>query len=180
MVDKLKEKYGISILGISLTIAIFILVKTLSGNVTITISNIKAYFIGTALFILGIIIWKNAKKSLPFEKRSRVLSRKGVYEFVRHPMYAAIIFCFYPSIAFFMKDSNILSSTIVVLVMYYLIIGNEEKYLIYIFREEYLDYMKEVPAFFPKFWKLKFWRKIKDIVIPHEGLKGYIDLTLKK
>ena len=180
MLNKLKEKYGVGPEGVIITIFILIIVIILDNEKKLNLSLIESILIGVILITIGVFILKNAYANLPYEKRSRVLCRKGIYSFIRHPMYSSIIFCFYPSIAFFTRSSNLLTSSVIILILYYLLIKKEEKYLIYIFREEYHTYIEDVPAFFPKIWSLNFWRRIKEFILPHEGIKGYIDLSKKE
>ncbi|RJQ39873.1 MAG: isoprenylcysteine carboxylmethyltransferase family protein [Nitrospiraceae bacterium] len=75
------------------------------------------------------------------------LVKTGVYGIVRHPLYLAgiIIFTFEPNIT-----RNWL--TVSILADIYFIFGAfmEEKRLIKIFGDEYIEYMKQVPRFLPR------------------------------
>jgi protein-S-isoprenylcysteine O-methyltransferase Ste14 len=75
------------------------------------------------------------------------LVKTGVYGFVRHPLYLAgiIIFTFEPNITRNWLAVSILADI-------YFIFGAfmEEKRLIKIFGDEYIEYMKQVPRFLPR------------------------------
>ncbi len=89
--------------------------------------------------------------SLPPKERGKKLSKKGIYGFIRHPIYTVIIYhmtilyaLFWGSffLLFFLPFHHIIWSKIV---------QKEEEYLVDIFGQEYLDYMDEVPRFVPWF-----------------------------
>jgi len=75
------------------------------------------------------------------------LEKTGIYGIVRHPLYLAgiIIFTFEPNITRNRLTMSILADG-------YFIFGAfiEEKRLIKTFGDEYIEYMKQVPRFFPK------------------------------
>ncbi len=181
--SRFKDMIGIGHVALAITIGIFSLtwyIDVKQNFTRLTIPSFNAYVIGLFLLAIGGLIWWNAFFVLPLAKRSRCLTRKGVYGFVRHPTYSAIIFCFYPAIALFMKSKFILLSTLVLYFVFHLLKKKEDKYMIYVFREEYKEYMDLVPPFFPKLYNRKVLRKLKNIIIPHEGTEGYIDLCKKE
>ena len=179
---RFKDMMGIGHIGI-----IVIIVSLIIGFVSdyyfkiakLQITTMKSVLIGLLLLGLGYFIINNAVKVLPLEKRSRILSRKGVYGFVRHPTYSAIIFLIYPAIALLAKSKAVMYSTLVLLFAFYFLIRKEEKYMVYIFREEYEHYQTETPPFFPRIYKSRFWRKLRNFLLPHTGTKGYLDLSKK-
>ena len=96
-----------------------------------------------------ILIW--VLFSLPPTKRGKILSRQGVYAFIRHPIYTTIIF--HLNVLFSLWWGSFL--VIFLIPIQYLfwskIIIREEEYLVGIFGEEYIDYMSNVSRFVP--WK---------------------------
>ena len=101
------------------------------------------------LEMLFILFW--TLFSLPPKNRGRKLYTKGIYSFIRHPIYTVVIF-----------HTNILTSLWVgsylllflVPIQYLLwskMVVKEEEYLIGIFGQEYIDYMSNVSRFIP--WK---------------------------
>ena len=108
-----------------------------------------ALFILTAIDATILLVW--VLFSLPPKQRGRTLSKKGIYGFIRHPIYTAIIYhttilysLFWGSflLLFFLPLHHAIWSKMVI---------KEEQYLVGIFGEEYLDYMDEVPRFVPWF-----------------------------
>ncbi len=81
-------------------------------------------------------------------KEKGVLSQKGVYGMVRHPLYLGVIMFiwFYPTL----KVIDLVGNTGLTL---YLIIGAylEEKKLLLEFGDEYREYRKKTPMFIPRF-----------------------------
>jgi len=103
----------------------------------------------TELDLIILLVW--VLFSLPPKERGLKLSKKGIYGFIRHPIYTAIIYhmtilyaLFWGSflLFFFLPLHHAIWSKIVV---------REEEYLVGIFGQEYLDYMDEVPRFIPWF-----------------------------
>ena len=101
------------------------------------------------LEMLLILLW--TLFSLPPKNRGKNLSTRGIYSFIRHPIYTVIIF-----------HINILTSLCVgsylllflVPIQYLLwskMVVKEEEYLVGIFGQEYIDYMSNVSRFIP--WK---------------------------
>ena len=98
-----------------------------------------------ALFILFWILF-----SLPPTERGRKLSQKGVYKFIRHPVYTVIIY-HTPIIVSLLNRSIILLISIPLIHFFWSkIIIFEEDYLVGIFGDKYLEYAKKTPRFFPK------------------------------
>ena len=124
-----------------------------------TAFNIKGYetnnmwvdvlFFLVLLEALFILFW--TLFSLPPKNRGKKLSKKGIYSFVRLPIYTVIVF-----------HANILASLWVgsylllfLVPLQYLLWSKmaikEEEYLVSIFGQDYIDYMSNVSRFIP--WK---------------------------
>jgi protein-S-isoprenylcysteine O-methyltransferase Ste14 len=82
---------------------------------------------------------------------------EGFYSIIRHPLYSGNFFIgfgftlasgFYPALL-------LPFYSVVFFIYYYLIVREEENYLVKKFGEEFIHYRKSTPAFFPKFkrWK---------------------------
>ena len=100
-------------------------------------------------FLEGIIILFWILFSLPPKERGIKLSKRGIYAFIRHPVYTVIMFHF-PIFYFLLFRS--FGGLLVVPVIYLFwtkIIVREEEYLVGIFGQDYVDYMREVPRFIP-------------------------------
>ncbi len=101
----------------------------------------------TALDALVLLFW--VLFSLPPKNRGIKLSKKGIYGFVRHPIYTVIVYHIPILYALSWGSFLILLFLPVHHIFWGKLVEREEKYLIGIFGQEYLDYMKEVPRFIP-------------------------------
>ena len=101
----------------------------------------------TALDALVLLFW--VLFSLPPKNRGRKLSKKGIYAFIRHPIYTVIIYHM-PILCSLVWGSFLLLFFLPLHhIIWVKIVQKEEEYLIGIFGQEYLDYMDEVPRFIP-------------------------------
>lgn len=114
--------------------------------------DIYLYFAGIFLLIVSGIfrIWANGC----IEKIEK-LSQNGPYLLCRHPLYfgnflAGISFCLISNFWY-----SYFIFIILFLIFYCPMILEEEKFLKERFREEYLDYRRKVPLFFPRISKLQ-------------------------
>ena len=96
-----------------------------------------------------ILIW--VLFSLPPTKRGKILSRQGVYAFIRHPIYTTIIFHLNVLFSLWWGSFLIIFLIPIQYLFWSKIIIREEEYLVGIFGEEYIDYMSNVSRFVP--WK---------------------------
>ena len=103
----------------------------------------------TTLDALILLFW--VLFSLPPKNRGIKLSKKGVYGFVRHPIYTAIVYHIPILCALSWGSYLILLFLPVHHIIWGQLVEREEKYLVGIFGQEYLDYMDEVPRFIPWF-----------------------------
>ena len=101
----------------------------------------------TTLDALILLFW--VLFSLPPKNRGIKLSKKGVYGFVRHPIYTAIVYHIPILCALSWGSYLILLFLPVHHIIWGKLVEREEKYLIGIFGQEYLHYMNEVPRFIP-------------------------------
>lgn len=78
------------------------------------------------------------------------LVTSGIYSFVRHPQYTGFAFMI---VGFLVQWPTIITLAMapMLLVMYARLAKNEEKKMIELFGEKYLEYCERVPAFFPIF-----------------------------
>tara|TARA_B100000427_G_scaffold231253_1_gene194369 strand:- start:2796 stop:3284 length:489 start_codon:yes stop_codon:yes gene_type:complete len=121
--------------------------------------NMKTYELSApwfyVLFVLVlaeavfILVW--VLLILPPKKRGKTLCKKGIYSFIRHPIYTTIIF--HLNILFSLWWGSFLLFFLIPIqyLFWSKIIIKEEQYLVGIFGEEYIDYMSNVSRFIP--WK---------------------------
>ena len=118
--------------------------------------NLSLYFrLPLALIVLGLSLYL-AKASLKIvfnEVRDKPqVINKGVFRFVRHPMYLAAILL-YLSFLIFKLSLAALLVWIVTILFYHFIASYEEKLLLEQFGEEYEKYKQSVSMWFPKLSK---------------------------
>jgi protein-S-isoprenylcysteine O-methyltransferase Ste14 len=121
-------------------------------------SHAWALLLGFLVFLIGLAIylwcaWDFAVTGLgtpaPIDA-PRVLVVKGLYQYVRNPMYLGVI-CLIASRALFRESYPIMIYLIFVAACFHLfVIAYEEPHLKRIFGEQYDDYCKRVPRWLPR------------------------------
>jgi len=86
-----------------------------------------------------------------FDEKVASTITKGVYAYVRHPMYLGTLLI-YISFIFLTISLISLAPFIVVFFLYNMIVGDEEKDLERILGQEYADYKKQVARWIPKIY----------------------------
>jgi protein-S-isoprenylcysteine O-methyltransferase Ste14 len=104
--------------------------------------------IGTGISILVFSVF-TVKKYFHEEK----FLTKGVYSFLRHPIYGAWITFIVPGIVIWRGSVLGVSIPVFMYAVFRVLILQEEQYLETKFGEEYLEYKRKVGMVFPKFWK---------------------------
>ena len=84
--------------------------------------------------------------SLPINQRNQNLVVKGPYAFVRHPMYAIYLYTLPPILILLTLDLIFVFTWVVYYIVGFFIIKKEERALIEIFGDKYIEYKKTVPA----------------------------------
>ena len=140
--------------GFLMSLFLIYLIHTIEISMMFKTFELEGFWFLTLVLITAadffiLMVW--VLFSLPPKNRGIKLSRVGIYGYIRHPIYTAIIyhltiFCalFWGSYAllFFIPFHHALWSKIVI---------REEEYLVGIFGQDYVDYMSDVPRFIP--WK---------------------------
>jgi len=80
------------------------------------------------------------------------LCKKGVYAYLRHPIYASWISFIVPGIVILRGSILGITIPIFMYIIFRALIPIEEKYLIEKFGDEYFEYKSKVWAVFPKLW----------------------------
>jgi protein-S-isoprenylcysteine O-methyltransferase Ste14 len=101
----------------------------------------------------GFILISAGWKVLYAAQRRRALAASGVYSYVRHPQYAGFVLVMF---GFLLQWPTLLTLAMfpVLTVMYVRLARSEEREAIAEFGEAYVTYMREVPAFVPRFGRL--------------------------
>jgi len=111
--------------------------------------------VGTFLIGVGLIIFLIPAFTIDRYFYESKLCKKGVYAYLRHPIYASWISFIVPGIV--ILRGSILGVTIPIFmyIVFRTLIPIEEKYLIEKFGDEYFEYKSKVWAVFPKLWENK-------------------------
>ena len=89
--------------------------------------------------------------SLPPKERGKKLCKKGIYSFVRHPIYTVVIFHINILASLWVGSYLLLFLVPLQYLLWSKMAIKEEEYLVGIFEQEYIDYMSNVSRFIP--WK---------------------------
>ena len=152
----------ISISMIYLTIVFFIHYFTRPFFFIKGLSLPVAIAIGSILLIIGIPYYILSIKTIHKVFNKGELCTTGVYAICRHPLYSSWIFFNCPAIAILFRSWIILTVPVFMYFLLIILIGEEEKYLIKRYGNEYLDYKKNTNLAFPKLWKF-FNKNIKEL-----------------
>lgn len=111
--------------------------------------HIILHIISNGLWIMGIVIMGIGWKKIHSAKGNLVTD--GIYGLVRHPQYAGL---FLISIGLMIQWPTLTTLLLwpIMFISYYRLALREEKRMIELFGEKYLNYKKRVPAFFPRIW----------------------------
>lgn len=128
-------------------------IGTLAGGPKIYMDKSTAFIIFFILLVpyLAITYWSIISISKNPDKNSP--SRRGPYDYVRHPMYAAIIFILNPALGFLFRSWLLLLSSIPAYFIWKKCVREEEKDLEEKFGQKYYDYLNEAGLFFPNIRK---------------------------
>ena len=106
------------------------------------------HLVSILLMIVGVIIMGIGWKKI--HTASGNLVTDGIYGRVRHPQYSGL---FLVSIGLMIQWPTLVTLLLwpVMLIVYYRLALREERKMVVLFGERYLEYKKSVPAFFPGF-----------------------------
>jgi len=138
----------------------YISIRFSIGKIDVSINEIFMWIISAFCWIViligvyfnlsgRVLLGKNWANQIKIYK-NHTLVRKGVYNIVRHPLYASLIWIFYACSILYANWLAFLLNTLIFVPMMYYRAGQEEKLLAEQFKN-YKDYIKEVGMFIPKF-----------------------------
>lgn len=112
------------------------------------------HLIANGLIILGFVLLSSAWKVLHEAQSQGKLATTGLYAHVRHPQYIGFI-AIMLGFLFMWPTLLTLAMFPILLWMYYRLARVEEAHVLKHIGEEYMRYMKHVPAFIPRFNRSK-------------------------
>jgi protein-S-isoprenylcysteine O-methyltransferase Ste14 len=111
--------------------------------------------IGSILMIFGVFIFIYSEKIIKHAYYASELITTKSYAYVRHPMYAIWGLAILPGILSLFNSWFLFLILPIYYILVRIFIRKEEKYLVKKFGEKYVNYKKQVNAFFPKLKKYK-------------------------
>ncbi len=108
------------------------------------------HLLSTAFIIAGFWLLSSAWRVLYAAQRAGTLARTGVYARMRHPQYVGFVLIM---VGFLFQWPTVVTLTMfpILVFMYARLARREERDALAEFGNAYRDYMREVPAFVPKF-----------------------------
>lgn len=120
---------------------------------------LTAVFVVSLVATLSMIIW--SVTSLPASERGNKLSTRGAFRYVRHPLYAAVLSIFNFGLAVHFNSYIYVLWAILLHPVWHWVIRYEERLMVDIFGETYVEYERTTGRFFPRFWDRHRWREIR-------------------
>ncbi|MCF7861524.1 isoprenylcysteine carboxylmethyltransferase family protein [Candidatus Woesearchaeota archaeon] len=115
----------------------------------LTIIGLTMVTVGCVLNIIGRFnLGKNWANQIKIYKQQKLVT-KGMYRFVRHPLYSSLVLMFYGASIAYLNYAAFLANTFIFIPFMYYRANQEEKLLKDRFKE-YEEYSKKVGMFFPK------------------------------
>ena len=149
----IRDVAGAGPLGFGLCVLVFVTfwkIDIVAGTVSLYGDKVLHNVLAGVLLCAGGMVFYAALRAMPISKHSKSLVMHGVYSYIRHPRYAAVVFLVYPAFGLLVHSSLCLISTLAAYVIFRLSAVLEERKLIQIFGQNYKNYMKETPGFIPK------------------------------
>ena len=115
-------------------------------------STLLNKILGMVLILIGFIIFLIPAFAIDKYFNAGKLCTKGVYAYLRHPIYGAWISFIVPGFVIFRGSILGISIPIFMYIIFRALIPVEENYLLDKFGDEYREYQSKVWAVFPKLW----------------------------
>ncbi|UCG88022.1 MAG: isoprenylcysteine carboxylmethyltransferase family protein [Gemmatimonadota bacterium] len=100
------------------------------------------------LMTIALVVW--SLKSLPASDRGNRLCTDGAFKYVRHPLYAAFLSVFNIGLAVYLNSYVFVLWTVILHPIWHYAIRYEERLMIEIFGNQYLEYQRKTGRFLPK------------------------------
>jgi protein-S-isoprenylcysteine O-methyltransferase Ste14 len=115
-------------------------------------STLINIILGILLIVIGLITFLIPAFTIDKYFYEGKLCKKGVYAYLRHPLYASWISFIVPGIVILRGSTLGITIPIFMYIIFRALIHSEEKYLIDTFCDEYIEYKSKVRTLFPKVW----------------------------
>ena len=156
--NRYERIFGAGPRGLLISLALLALAWQLESAAGMPII-ITSHFLRWLIFISGIlasvilVLW--SIKSLPPDKRGRILVTTGAFRYLRHPLYAAFLSSFNFGLAVLLNNWIYIIWAVLLHGVWHWNIGSEEKLMRQEFPGEYEKYCKTTGRFIPRLWNLQ-------------------------
>lgn len=110
--------------------------------------------IGLSIVMLGIVLLMRGWTQIYHAQKSGRLVTDGLYARIRHPQYTGIFIALFGQLIHWPTLLTLVFFPLIVLA-YYRLARNEEKVMLEAFGEQYAEYMRQTPMFFPPLASLR-------------------------
>jgi protein-S-isoprenylcysteine O-methyltransferase Ste14 len=150
---KFSKIFGIGPVGLLISLVLFFIATWINKQIDLPpLSNnqflLNSIFFVSVLMTLVIIVW--SFKSLPTVDRGNKLCTSGAFKYVRHPLYAAFLSVFNFGLAVYLNSYIFVFWAVLLHPIWHYLVKYEERSMIDIFGEAYLEYQKKTGRFLPK------------------------------
>ncbi|MCG8572205.1 MAG: isoprenylcysteine carboxylmethyltransferase family protein [Spirochaetes bacterium] len=112
--------------------------------------NIYLFSVGLVLLIIGLIGHVIAAVAMVKGFKEKKLLTSGIFALSRHPMYTTLILFIIPGTGLLINSWLFLTGVVLLLILFFLFIKEEEQYLREKFAEEFVEYKKKTGILLPK------------------------------
>jgi protein-S-isoprenylcysteine O-methyltransferase Ste14 len=98
---------------------------------------------------IGLVLYAATVRSLMKGLKNNKLMTTGPFRFCQNPLYAVMILLIVPGVALALNSWIVLTTSVVAYIIFKINIYSEYEEMDRIFGQEYLDYQKKTPEFFP-------------------------------
>jgi len=151
---RLSKIFGSGPFGLLISIILFFIANWLNKRINLPPLSDNQFILNSVFFIsilmtLVMIVW--SIKSLPAIDRGNKLCIIGAFKYVRHPLYAAFLSIFDFGLAAYLNSYIFVLWAVLLHPIWHYVVIYEERLMVDVFGEAYLEYQKKTGRFLPRF-----------------------------
>jgi protein-S-isoprenylcysteine O-methyltransferase Ste14 len=157
--NQLRQFFGISPLGIVITILIWFIIHYIEIILKVPKMIINPTFRSALLAIFmidALYLLIGGNYYLVKSGRGKEIAKQGPFQIIRHPIYSVWIFSFTGILAMIFYSWALIISAIPIAIIWSWLVQREEAELVGKFGNEYMSYMEQTGQFLPS------WRAMKE------------------
>jgi len=160
-ITKFAKIFGSGPIGLLMSLILLVIAMGVNKQIDFLKISDNQFILNAVFFVMSfitvvLIIW--SIKSLPASARGNHLCTSGAFKYVRHPLYASFLSVFNFGLALYLNSYLFILWAVCLYPIWHYVVRYEEKMMIQIFKEEYVEYQKKAGRFFPKL-TLKQWNR---------------------